>query len=104
MRRRGGEEARRQGGEEVRPGCILEGGYRDIILDYLPATISVNCSVPDKKKERKIKFSSVIHHEATDAGRRTRRLGRDWLAPPRNLHVTKHPGHAQFGEGSTFSS
>lgn len=35
----------------------------------LPAAISVNCSVPDKKNVGKIKFSSVIHHEATDAGR-----------------------------------
>lgn len=84
----------------MRPGCILEGGYRDIILDYLPATISVNCSVPDKKKERKIKFSSVIHHEATDAGRRTRRLGRDWLAPPRNLHVTNIQGTPSLGKAA----
>ena len=35
----------------------------------LPAAISVNCSVPDKKNVGKIKFSSVIHLEATDAGR-----------------------------------
>lgn len=35
----------------------------------LPAAISVNCSVPDKKNVGKIKFSSVIHHEATDSGR-----------------------------------
>lgn len=46
----------------------------------LLAAISVNCSVPDKKNVGKIKFSSVIHHEATDAGRAgSIRIG--WLRP-----------------------
>ena len=46
----------------------------------LLAAISVNCSVPDKKNVGKIKFRSVIHHEATDAGRAgSIRIG--WLRP-----------------------